>query len=44
MSHFSGMKKSMISEGQLYGMAAKYVKTYEHCVKNYRILASVSLQ
>ena len=42
MSHFSEMKKCMIS-GQLYGMAANYVKTYEHCVQNYCILASVSL-
>jgi hypothetical protein len=43
MYHFSEMKKNMISEGQLYGMAANYVKTYEHCIQNYCILASVSL-
>jgi hypothetical protein len=43
MFHFSEMKKSMISERQLYGMAANYVKIYEHCIQNYSILGSVSL-
>jgi hypothetical protein len=43
MSHSSEIKKSVISEGQLYGMATNYVKTYEHCIQNYCILASVRL-
>jgi hypothetical protein len=43
MSHSSEIKKSMVSEGQLYGMAKNYVKTYKHCIQNQFILASLSL-
>jgi hypothetical protein len=33
----------MILEGQLYDLAAHYIKMYDDCVQNYCILLSVSL-